>query len=89
MDGWVDGWNEGMDDRQTTYKQHPPTPNQQQPNPTTDPIDQVKDTITGEEWTIRSKVVVNSTGVFADGIRKMDNPDAVELIEPAAGGLCD
>lgn len=64
-----------------------PPQQEQQPNPPTDPIDQVKDTITGEEWTVRSKVVVNATGVFADGIRKMDDPDAVELIEPAAGGL--
>jgi glycerol-3-phosphate dehydrogenase len=46
---------------------------------------QVKDTISGEEWVIKAKVVVNATGVFADAIRKMDDPNAVELIEPAAG----
>ena len=45
----------------------------------------VKDVISGEEWAVKAKVVVNATGVFADGIRKMDDPDAIELIEPAAG----
>jgi hypothetical protein len=45
----------------------------------------VQDTLTKEEWTVRAKVIVNATGVFADKIRKMDDPEAVELIEPAAG----
>ncbi|GAB5036550.1 glycerol-3-phosphate mitochondrial [Nannochloropsis oceanica] len=45
----------------------------------------VRDKIKGDEWEIHAKVVVNATGVFADKIRKMDNPEAIELIEPAAG----
>ena len=45
----------------------------------------VRDVIKGEEWDIKAKVVVNATGVFADKVRKMDDPEAVELIEPAAG----
>jgi len=48
-------------------------------------IIQVKDTLTGQEWQIKAKVVVNATGVFADNIRKMADPDAVELIQPASG----
>ena len=31
------------------------------------------------------KVVVNATGPFSDAVRKMANPDAVDLITPAAG----
>ena len=45
----------------------------------------VQDRLTGVEWDIAAKVVVNATGVFADKIRKLDDPKAVELIEPAAG----
>ncbi len=66
-----------MKDTPLTHRNtHPPGP----PN-----TFQVKDALTGEEWTVRAKVVVNATGVFADHIRKMDDPEAVELIEPAAG----
>ena len=42
-------------------------------------------THTGDEWEIEAKVVVNATGVFADKVRQMDDPEAIELIEPAAG----
>jgi glycerol-3-phosphate dehydrogenase len=44
-----------------------------------------RDVRTGEEWDIRSKVVVNATGPFADKIRKMDDPSTPEAIVPAAG----
>jgi len=45
----------------------------------------VQDTLTDKKWKIHAKVVVNATGVFSDAIRKMDDPNVVELIEPAAG----
>lgn len=45
----------------------------------------LRDKVKGEEWEVLAKVVVNATGVFADKIRKMDDPAAIELIEPAAG----
>ncbi|MCE9618296.1 MAG: glycerol-3-phosphate dehydrogenase/oxidase [Planctomycetes bacterium] len=40
---------------------------------------------TSREFTIRAKVVVNATGIFADSIRRMDDPAATPMIEPAQG----
>lgn len=40
---------------------------------------------TGEEFKIRSKVVINATGVFADEIIRMDEPDKNEMIIPSQG----
>lgn len=48
----------------------------------------VRDCESGEVFEISSKVVINATGPFADAIRKMDDPQAPEMIVPAAvGGL--
>jgi glycerol-3-phosphate dehydrogenase len=43
------------------------------------------DAESGEEFDIRGKVVVNATGVFADAIRRMDDPDASPMIAPSQG----
>lgn len=40
---------------------------------------------TGEELTIRSKVVINATGVFADDIIQMDEPGKRKMITPSQG----
>jgi len=40
---------------------------------------------TGEELKIRSKVVINATGVFADSIIRMDEPGKKEMITPSQG----
>ena len=40
---------------------------------------------TGAEMRIQAKVVINATGVFADDILKMDNPDARDMIRPSQG----
>ncbi|MFW6277328.1 MAG: FAD-dependent oxidoreductase [Prolixibacteraceae bacterium] len=40
---------------------------------------------TQEEYEIRSKVVVNATGVFADDIIKMDEPEKEPMITPSQG----
>ncbi|NDY72249.1 FAD-dependent oxidoreductase [Desulfobacter hydrogenophilus] len=40
---------------------------------------------TGDEYDIHSRVVVNATGVFTDGILKMENPDAEPIITPSQG----
>ncbi len=40
---------------------------------------------TGEQFEIRSQVVVNATGVFTDGIRRLDDPAAHELVAPSQG----
>ena len=36
-------------------------------------------------WTIRGRVVVNATGPFADGVRKLDRADAPPIIAPSSG----
>lgn len=43
------------------------------------------DQVTGEEFRIASKVVVNATGVFVDDIIRMDDPDAKDMIMPSQG----
>ena len=45
----------------------------------------VKDLLTGKEWQIKAKGVVNATGCFGDAIRKMDDPSCDGLILGAAG----
>jgi glycerol-3-phosphate dehydrogenase len=40
---------------------------------------------TGENFTIRAKVVVNATGVFADDILQMDSPDSEIMIRSSQG----
>ncbi|CAM9600907.1 unnamed protein product, partial [Hapterophycus canaliculatus] len=45
----------------------------------------VQDTITQETWEVAAKSVINATGCFCDAIRKMDDPDAQNLVMPAAG----
>jgi glycerol-3-phosphate dehydrogenase len=39
----------------------------------------------GGELQVRARVVVNATGVFTDGVRKMDDPDVVPVIRPSQG----
>ena len=40
---------------------------------------------TKKKYQIQSKVIINATGVFADSVIKMDNPDASEMIQPSQG----
>lgn len=44
-----------------------------------------KDLATGEEYKLLSKLVINATGVFADEIHKMDDPEAEPTIRPSQG----
>jgi len=44
-----------------------------------------KDQETGEEFELRARAVINATGIFTDSIRKMDNPEAKNLIQPSQG----
>ena len=46
---------------------------------------QAEDTETGESFEILSKVVINATGVFADEIIQMDEPEKGEMIVPSQG----
>lgn len=40
---------------------------------------------TGESFTISARVVLNATGVFADGLRRQDDPEAAPMIVPSQG----
>ncbi len=45
----------------------------------------VRDCLSGAQTTVRAKVVVNATGPFCDGIRKLDDPAAENVIVPSSG----
>jgi glycerol-3-phosphate dehydrogenase len=45
----------------------------------------VRDSETGKEYQIRARVVINATGVFSDGVRKMDEPSAESIIAASQG----
>lgn len=45
----------------------------------------VVDAESGREHTVRARVVVNATGVFADKVRHLDNPDALSTVSPSQG----
>lgn len=44
-----------------------------------------KDHFTGKEYEIKSKVVINATGVFTDSIMKMDDAKHKNIISPSQG----
>jgi len=39
----------------------------------------------GREYEINGRVVINATGVFTDGVRRMDDGDAKQLVAPSQG----
>lgn len=45
----------------------------------------VQDSMTGKEYEIRSKTVINATGVFTDAIMRMDDPKHENMISPSQG----
>lgn len=45
----------------------------------------VRDTISGEEFSVKAKCVVNATGPFTDSIRLMADPDVKPICQPSAG----
>ena len=44
-----------------------------------------RDIETGEEFSAGARVVINATGVFADAIRRMDDPASRPVIQPSQG----
>ncbi len=46
---------------------------------------EVKDVESGKTYSVKSKLVINATGVFADQIHRMDNPSAKATIKPSQG----
>ena len=45
----------------------------------------VKDSLTGKEYEVKSKAVINATGVFTDLLMKMDDPRHDNIINPSQG----
>ncbi len=45
----------------------------------------MRDLETGSEYQVRARAVINATGVFSDGVRKMDEPDAKTVIAASQG----
>ncbi|KAI8073382.1 FAD dependent oxidoreductase-domain-containing protein [Gongronella butleri] len=45
----------------------------------------VKDTLTGDQWTVKAKGVINATGPFTDGLRKMDDKENQDIVAPSSG----
>ncbi|ORZ32703.1 FAD dependent oxidoreductase-domain-containing protein [Catenaria anguillulae PL171] len=44
-----------------------------------------RDTLTGKEFEVKAKGIVNATGPFTDGLRKLDDPSAEPIVAPSAG----
>ncbi|XP_014389560.1 PREDICTED: glycerol-3-phosphate dehydrogenase, mitochondrial isoform X3 [Myotis brandtii] len=44
-----------------------------------------KDILTGQEFDVRAKCVINATGPFTDAVRQMDDKDAATICQPSAG----
>ncbi|XP_001365971.2 glycerol-3-phosphate dehydrogenase, mitochondrial isoform X2 [Monodelphis domestica] len=44
-----------------------------------------KDLLTGQEFDVRAKCVINATGPFTDSLRKMDNQALTNICQPSAG----
>lgn len=45
----------------------------------------VRDHFTGDEWDVQCKGVINATGPFSDGLRKLDEPTTKEIVAPSSG----
>jgi glycerol-3-phosphate dehydrogenase len=45
----------------------------------------VKDALTGKDYEVKSRIVINATGVFTDSIMKMDDPKHESIISPSQG----
>ena len=46
---------------------------------------QARDMLSGKEYEIKSKALINATGVFTDSILKMDDANSEEIIAPSQG----
>lgn len=45
----------------------------------------VKDQLTGKEWDVKAKCIINATGPFTDSIRLMDDQKAAKICAPSSG----
>ncbi|XP_062417523.1 glycerol-3-phosphate dehydrogenase, mitochondrial isoform X3 [Pungitius pungitius] len=44
-----------------------------------------RDVVTGQEFDVKAKCVINATGPFTDSLRKMDNQETKNICQPSAG----
>lgn len=45
----------------------------------------LRDRETGEEFIVKCRGVINATGPFSDGVRKLDEPTVSEIVAPSSG----
>lgn len=45
----------------------------------------LRDALSGSEWTVRAKGVINATGPFGDQLRRMDDPAVVPILTASSG----
>lgn len=45
----------------------------------------LKDNLTGQEWNIRARGIINATGPFADTLLTLDNPSHKPIVQPSSG----
>lgn len=45
----------------------------------------LRDVMTGNEWDVKAKCIINATGPFTDSIRKMDDNSVKEICNPSSG----
>lgn len=45
----------------------------------------LKDELSGKEWDVQAKCIINATGPFTDSIRKMDDPKIKDICCPSSG----
>ncbi|TFK52388.1 DAO-domain-containing protein [Heliocybe sulcata] len=45
----------------------------------------VKDNLTGKEWDVKARGIVNATGPFSDTLLKLDNPSHTPIVQPSSG----
>jgi len=45
----------------------------------------LRDELTGNEWNIKAKAIINATGPFTDHIRKMDDQNVKPICSPSSG----
>uniref|UniRef100_A0A1B6D6V9 Glycerol-3-phosphate dehydrogenase n=1 Tax=Clastoptera arizonana TaxID=38151 RepID=A0A1B6D6V9_9HEMI len=45
----------------------------------------LRDEVSGKEWDVLAKCIINATGPFTDSIRKMDDVDVEDICQPSSG----
>ncbi|OLL22121.1 Glycerol-3-phosphate dehydrogenase, mitochondrial [Neolecta irregularis DAH-3] len=45
----------------------------------------VRDNLSGKEWDVAAKAIINATGPFTDSLRKLDDPLIEEIVAPSSG----